>query len=69
MNVTTDPRRLSGLDYLKALTEDRLPHPSMAHTLGFRLTDVGDGRAVISGETAPGCARQGARRGGTTLRA
>ena len=25
----------------------------MAHTLGFRLTEVEDGRAVISGETGP----------------
>ncbi len=51
--MTTDPRHLAGIEYLKALTEDRLPHPSMAHTLGFRLTEVDEGRAVISGETAP----------------
>ena len=25
----------------------------MAHTLGFRLTEVGEGRAVITGETSP----------------
>lgn len=41
----------AGIDYLRALIADRLPHPSMAQTLGFRLTEVDSGRAVISGET------------------
>jgi uncharacterized protein (TIGR00369 family) len=42
---------LAGIDYLRALIRDELPHPSMAYTLGFRLTEVDEGRAVISGET------------------
>jgi uncharacterized protein (TIGR00369 family) len=43
---------MTGLDYLTRVVDGRIPHPSMAHTLGFRLTEVGEGRAVISGETS-----------------
>jgi uncharacterized protein (TIGR00369 family) len=42
---------MTGLEVLGAIMDGRIPHPSMAHTLGFRLTDVEKGRAVISGET------------------
>jgi uncharacterized protein (TIGR00369 family) len=42
---------MTGLEYLTRVVDGRIAHPSMAHTLGFRLTEVGDGRAVISGET------------------
>lgn len=44
-----DLKQLSGPDYLNGLIDGELEHPSMAHTLGFRLTDVGAGRAVICG--------------------
>lgn len=41
---------LTGLEYLERVVDGRIEHPSMAHTLNFRLTDVAHGRAVISGE-------------------
>jgi uncharacterized protein (TIGR00369 family) len=34
---------LSGRDYLNAMLEGRLPGPPIAQTLGFTLTQVGDG--------------------------
>lgn len=43
---------MTGLEYLERVVDGRIPHPSMALTLGFRLTEVEDGRAVISGETS-----------------
>jgi len=42
---------MTGLETLQAIAAGRIDHPSMAHTLGFRLTEVAEGRAVISGET------------------
>ncbi len=47
------PDEMSGREVLEAIASGRIDHPSMAHTLGFRLTEVEDGRAVISGETGP----------------
>lgn len=44
---------MSGLEVLTAISEGRIDHPSMAHTLGFRLTEVGEGLAVIEGSTGP----------------
>ena len=43
---------MTGLDYLERVSDGRIPHPSMADTLGFRLTAVGDGHAEITGETS-----------------
>lgn len=43
---------MTGLDYLERVVDGRIAHPSMALTLGFRLTEVSDGRAVISGATS-----------------
>lgn len=43
---------MTGLDVLEAIVDGRIDHPGMAHTLGFRLTEVAAGRAVISGKTA-----------------
>ena len=41
-----------GIEYLNRIVDERIAHPSMAHTLGLRLTEVGEaGRAVIPGET------------------
>jgi len=50
---TLDVRAMSGLEVLTAISDGRIDHPSMAHTLGFRLTEVEEGRAVISGTTGP----------------
>lgn len=56
---------MTGLEVLEAIADGRIPHPSMAHTLGFRLTEVGHGRAVISGETGPDyCNPNGSIHGG-----
>ena len=43
---------MTGLEYLQGVVDGSIEHPSMAHTLGFRLTEVEDGRAVITGETS-----------------
>ncbi len=45
--------KLSGLEVLTAISDGRIDHPSMAHTLGFRLTEVEEGIAVIEGSTGP----------------
>ncbi len=45
--------KLSGLEVLTAISDGRIAHPSMAHTLGFRLTEVEEGLAVIEGSTGP----------------
>lgn len=44
---------MNGLEVLTAISAGRIDHPSMAHTLGFRLTEVAEGRAVIEGCTGP----------------
>jgi len=44
---------VTGLEYLEGVVDGRIPHPSMARTLGFRLTEVEEGRAVITGLTSP----------------
>lgn len=43
---------MTGLEYLERVVDGRIPHPSMALTLGFRLTEVEEGRAVITGTTS-----------------
>lgn len=43
---------MTGLEYLERVVDGRMPHPSMAETLGFRLTEVEPGRAVITGTTS-----------------
>ena len=42
----------SGLAYLQAMVEGRLPQPPIGATLGFRLVEVGRGHAVFEGEAA-----------------
>ncbi|MFJ8163415.1 PaaI family thioesterase [Streptomyces sp. NPDC096136] len=41
---------MSGLEILRAALEGTLPAASMTSTLGFRLTEVGEGRAVFEGD-------------------
>lgn len=43
---------LSGLDYLKAVFERRLPPPPIAATLDFTGVEVEEGRAVFVGQPA-----------------
>lgn len=43
---------MTGLEFLQGVVDGSIAHPSMAHTLGFRLTDVEQGRAVITGHVS-----------------
>ena len=43
---------MTGLEYLERVADGRIGHPSMADTLGFRLNEVEEGRAVITGVTS-----------------
>src|SRR3954471_5374396 len=45
-------RKLSGLEFLQAMRDGRLPAPPMARLLGFTLTEVALGHAVF--EVMPG---------------
>lgn len=45
-------RALSGLDYLRAVRDGRLPGPPIGGTLAFRLVEVDSGRVVV--EAVPG---------------
>lgn len=40
----------TGLELLSELIEGRLPPPPIANTIGFRLVEVAEGRAVFVGE-------------------
>lgn len=44
---------LTGIEMLRAMLAGRLPGPPMSQTLGFRLTEVGDGTVVFEGEPGP----------------
>ena len=44
---------LTGLEALQRLIEGRLPAPTMAGTLGFRLVEVSPGAAVFEAEAGP----------------
>ncbi|MGH2484387.1 MAG: PaaI family thioesterase [Ktedonobacterales bacterium] len=55
----TDPRAaaefgrtMSGLDYLRAIAAGNAPQPPIANTLGMRLAEIEDGRAVFTLEPA-----------------
>ena len=55
----SDPRegartgaKLAGIDYLRAMQRGEHPPPPIAHTLGFTLAEVDDGRAVFTCEPA-----------------
>jgi uncharacterized protein (TIGR00369 family) len=44
---------LSGLEMLQAMVAGRLPAPTIARTLGFRLTEVSRGAALFEAEPGP----------------
>jgi len=44
---------MAGIDILQGIVEGSLPHPTMAHTLGFRLTAVGPGMARFECSIGP----------------
>ena len=55
---------LSGLDYLRAVFETKLPPPPIAATLDFTGAEVEEGRAVVVGRPGrPTAAAQVERRG------
>jgi uncharacterized protein (TIGR00369 family) len=43
---------MTGMQYLRAMMAGEYPPPPIAHTLGFTLAEVGDGRAVFTLEPA-----------------
>jgi uncharacterized protein (TIGR00369 family) len=43
---------MTGLEYIRALLEGRIPPPPMAVTLGFAVTEAEEGRAVFRSEAA-----------------
>jgi len=43
-------KSMSGLEFLQALVDRRLPAPPITRTLGFILTDVSEGRALFRGQ-------------------
>ena len=48
-----DIAAMTGLEIMQALIDGRLPPPSIAQTLSFRIVEVGDGHATFEGETGP----------------
>jgi uncharacterized protein (TIGR00369 family) len=48
-----DAARMTGLEFLQAIIDGRLPAPPIAKTLTFWLAEVGEGLAVFEGETGP----------------
>lgn len=45
-------RTMTGMQYLRAMMAGEYPPPPVAHTLGFTLAEVADGRAVFTLEPA-----------------
>lgn len=45
----SDPRTLSGLDFLRDIIAGKLPPPAMAKTMNVRLSEVENGLAVFRG--------------------
>lgn len=45
-------RVMSGMDYLQAMIDGKIPGPPIMYTLGFSLTTVAEGRATFTSEPA-----------------
>ena len=41
---------LSGMEIMQGILTGRLPAPPICRTMGFRLTEISEGRAVFEGE-------------------
>ena len=50
LDTATQVGKLSGLEFLTGIIDGRLAQPPMAHTMGFRLTEVAEGLAVFTVE-------------------
>jgi uncharacterized protein (TIGR00369 family) len=48
-----EARLMSGREFLQAIMDGRLPPPSIATTMSFTLTEIGDGFAVFEGDPGP----------------
>ncbi len=46
-------QRMSGLEALQAMIAGKLPAPPIGGLMGFRLAEVGEGRAVFEGTPGP----------------
>jgi uncharacterized protein (TIGR00369 family) len=46
-------RQMSGREFLQAMIDGRLPAPTIAKTMSFWLTEIGDGFAVFEGDAGP----------------
>ena len=44
---------MTGREFMQAMIDGKIPPPSIAETLSFRLVEIGDGHAVFEGETGP----------------
>lgn len=44
---------MTGREFMQAMIDGKIPPPSIAKTLSFRLVEIGDGLAVFEGETGP----------------
>ena len=47
------PAAMTGRELIQAMIDGKIPPPSIAETLSFRLVEIGDGHAVFEGETGP----------------
>ena len=45
-----EQRALSGLEFVQAMVDGRLPHNAMARTLGYRITSAAPGQVVITAQ-------------------
>jgi len=50
LRVVKQPREMTGLEYLRAMTESRVPPPPIAELIGFDLVEVDEGYALFRGE-------------------
>ena len=44
---------MTGREFMQAMIDGKIPPPSIAQTLSFRLVEIGDGLTVFEGETGP----------------
>jgi uncharacterized protein (TIGR00369 family) len=44
---------MTGREFMQAMIDGKIPPPSIAQTMSFRLVEIGDGVAVFEGETGP----------------
>ena len=45
-------RTMSGMEYLQAMLDGKIPRPPISYALNFVLTEIGEGKATFIGEPA-----------------